>query len=1004
MEMQKSVVARGTLLLWVFVLSGFAGLIYQSIWTQYLGLFLGHSSYAQSLVLILFMGGMALGAWWASRRTETLARPLLTYAAIEVAIGFLGLTFDPIYAMATNFAYDQLFPTLGATGAVATVRWTISILLVFPACILLGATFPLMSAGFLRLAPESGGRVLAGLYFSNSIGAAAGALAATYLLLPLVGLPGTVMTAGLLNILVAVLVYPASKKICPAVRVDTARTEHTSASGFVLLVAAFTGATSFVYEIVWIRMLSLAVGTTLHAFELMLAAFIAGIALGGLWLRNRADKWASPLSSAGWVQILMGLAALASLLVYANSFEWVGWLMRVIVRSAEGYVTYNFATAVIAVLVMFPTAFFAGMTLPLLTLALLRAGDGERVIGRIYAANTLGAIIGVLVAVHVLMPALGVKLALWLAAAIDLGLGIALLTRARGNGTKVPALGFAATVCCLCLAGALMVRFDPLVLASSVYRTGATALGSDAEMLYYEDGKTASVSVYESGSPASRRYSIATNGKVDAGLATSPSSNPGSDEFTMVLLPALPLALMEHPSEVGIIGFGSGMTTHTLLGSNRIKQVDTVEIEPAMVQGARIFEPLVGRAFNDPRSRIIIDDAKAYFSSSRKKYDLIISEPSNPWMGGTASLFTEQFYDFVPRHLADDGLFVQWLQLYEINPELVASVLKAMLPRFRDVNAYLANGGDLILIASPHGKIPAAAAIPDADVALYQELHRIGVESPRDFMDGFVMDRDALSAYAQLHDAKPNSDYFPFLQLNAPQARFMGSQVTVMDDILAAPWPIGPLLGGYSLRSVHDPLPTTRREISIDRKLRAARELRAAMISGEPIQGTFTKQQDAIQMEALRGLGQRCKLDAAPAQSAQMIFSIAMETVAFLTPEDSQGLWSEPRWISCPPSHPLVVGALDFVSAAANGDHHRVIEAGARLLDGEDSSLLLQSADSSYYIRGAMQFSALALNDSKLAKSLMDKYDGKLRNEVKSQTVLRFLNQLSLNRAEENYE
>jgi len=195
---------HGAALLWIFIASGFAGLIYQSIWTSYLGLFLGHSAHAQSLVLILFMGGMALGAWLVSRHSERLGNPLLWYAAIELLIGLLGLVFNQLYGWSTTLAYDVLFPGAGNLGGVNAARWTISVLLVLPQCILLGATFPLMSAGFLRLRPDADGKVIAGLYFTNSIGAAAGALVATYLLVPRVGLPGTVMTAGLINILVAV--------------------------------------------------------------------------------------------------------------------------------------------------------------------------------------------------------------------------------------------------------------------------------------------------------------------------------------------------------------------------------------------------------------------------------------------------------------------------------------------------------------------------------------------------------------------------------------------------------------------------------------------------------------------------------------------------------------------------------------------------------------------------------------------------------------------------------
>jgi spermidine synthase len=332
MTLEKS--RAGTWLLWIFVLSGFSGLIYQSIWTQYLGLFLGHSSYAQSLVLILFMGGMAVGAWLVSRWSGKVRRPLLAYAVIEVVIGLLGLCFDGMYHGLTGWAYDQLLPMLPAN-QLQNVRWLLAAAMVLPQCILLGATFPLMSAGYIRLQEHAQGRVLAGLYFSNSLGAAIGAIASTYVMLPAIGMPGTVFTAGLINILVAMMVYPLSKRevALPAtgapLQALTPQASIQPRPVLILLAAGLTGAASFVYEITWIRMLSLALGTTIHSFELMLASFILGIALGGLWLKNRADRLVSPLQTAGWIQVWMGIAALASMFVYANAFEWVGWLMKV---------------------------------------------------------------------------------------------------------------------------------------------------------------------------------------------------------------------------------------------------------------------------------------------------------------------------------------------------------------------------------------------------------------------------------------------------------------------------------------------------------------------------------------------------------------------------------------------------------------------------------------------------------------------------------------------------
>lgn len=1002
----------GLLLLPIFILSGFAGLIYQSLWSQYLGLFLGHSSYAQSLVLMLFMGGMAIGAWWASRRSTKWRYPLLAYAVIELLIGVLGLAFDGIFQGLTGWAYTHLLPSLEGQGASA-LRWTLATVLVLPQCILLGATFPLMSAGYLRVQPQAQGEVLAGLYFANSVGAAAGALASTYLLVPAMGLPGAVMVAGVLNVLVAVVIYPLARAGEPgagspapsAVSRGAGRVDRTLAA--VLCIALFTGASSFVYEITWVRMLSLALGTTLHSFELMLAAFIAGIAFGGLWLRHRADRMASPLRAAGWVQVLMGLAALASMFVYAQAFEWVGWLMRVIVRSAEGYGLYSVASAVIAVLVMFPAAFFAGMTLPLLTLALLRQGRGEKVIGQVYAFNTVGAIVGVLAAVHVLMPMLGLKYALLVAAVVDVGLGVWLLWPGGvvgvGAGSKAwrptvathqeqeqgathrgallaVGLGIVGVV-----AAVALVRFDPLVLSSSVYRHGGARLHDSAKMLFFKDGQTATVSVFETDRGAGPVRSIATNGKVDAGMTVSVDQEPSGDESTMVLLGALPLALGHGFERVGVIGFGSGLTTHTLLGDPRVGQVDTVEIEPAMVEGARLFGDRVSRAYDDPRSHIVIDDAKAHFAGSGRRYDLIISEPSNPWVGGTASLFSDEFYAFVPGQLNDGGLFVQWLQLYEITPELVSSVLHGLVDHFSDVRAYLANESDLIIVATPKGRLPELNAGIFEHPPLRAELARVGVHGVDDLRDTYAMGDAALRAYPALYPYPRHSDYFPILTLRAPIARFQQGYVGDVESVMTAPWPMTRAWGGPEPRV--PPAEGAQLNLQVLQRRSTAYLLSQRLQHGADLPGGG----DHALADALRSLGERCELEITPLETAGLVFFLAGETVPFLAPAEREALWVRPTWRPCPLRDPTVIDALALVSAAATDDHAQVLESGQRLLEGPHSVGLLADARSGYYLFGAMQYAAWASGDTALARALSDRYWNSLGTDARASGRLRLL-------------
>lgn len=1000
MKLAKS--RTGTWLLLIFVLSGFSGLIYQSIWTQYLGLFLGHSSYAQSLVLILFMGGMALGAWLVSRWSSRVRRPLLAYALIEVLIGLLGLCFDGIYQGITGWAYGHLLPMLPA-GQLQSTRWLLAALMVLPQCILLGATFPLMSAGYIRLRAHAEGRVLAGLYFSNSLGAAIGALASTYLLLPAIGMPGAVFTAGLINILVAVMVYPLGKgegehevATTPPAAASEISPKSTGSTRplLILLVAGLTGAASFVYEITWIRMLSLALGTTIHSFELMLSAFILGIALGGLWLKNRADRLVSPLATAGWIQVWMGIAALGSMFVYANAFEWVGWLMKVVVHSADGYGLFNVASAGVALLVMFPAAFFAGMTLPLLTLALLRQGHGEKAIGQGYAFNTVGAIVGVLAAVHVLMPLLGLKYALLSAAVVDIALGLVLLARysPRLGNSRVPALVPAAAISAAAVvASSLLVTFDPAVLNSSVYRSGSSSLGNAARMVFYKDGKTATVAVFEHGPKGSEVSMIATNGKVDAGLALKPGQAPTPDESTMVLLAAVPLSMREGYDRVGVIGFGSGMTTHTLLGHEKVGLVDTVEIEPAMVEGARHFGARVSRAYTDPRSHVIIDDAKAYFASVPKKYDLIISEPSNPWVGGTASLFSTEFYQYVPKQLNNDGLFVQWLQLYEITPELVNSVLSAMLANFSDVNAYLANESDLILVASPHGKVPSLGAAIFKQPLVAADLKRIGVDDLRALQDTKAMNRHGLESYLTLYPYQMNSDMFPVLKLRAPMARFQRAQVQDFNALGSAPWPIVRTLGGPAARE--DSLPSGGRQLSLGsiQQSNAAKEVFAALVEGKKEAPVAMSEFDSLHIEALRGLAASCELGARPVHTSTLILSLATETMAFLDPQRLRRIWGKPEWLSCSPQQEMVDRTLSFVAAVSEDRHADVIRIGIALLEGKDGEILLKDAVPGYYIMGAMQYAALSVGDPVIAQQLVQRYWSHMDRRAQGDASLRLL-------------
>src|SRR5258705_35772 len=380
----------------LFTVSGFAGLIYESIWSHYLKLFLGHAAYAQTLVLGLFMGGMAIGSWLCSRWSAGWVNLLRGYAVAEGLIGIAALAFHPVFVAATDAAYESILPALGGEIPAMLFKWPFAGLLILPQSVLLGMTFPLMSAGLIRRYPAAPGESLAMLYFTNSLGASVGVLASGFFMIEKLGLPGTVQSAGALNLALAALVWllAGGTEQPMRARPDAGRGPETTAPfRLFLAVALLTGAASFAFEIGWIRMLSLVLGSSTHSFELMLSAFILGIACGGYWVRRRIDSLA---------------------------------------KTDTGYALFLLSSHGIALAIMFPATFCAGITLPLITTALLHGGHGEKSIGAVYSANTLGSILGVFFAAHVGMPLLGLKGLIAAGAALDAGLRLVLLARLAG--------------------------------------------------------------------------------------------------------------------------------------------------------------------------------------------------------------------------------------------------------------------------------------------------------------------------------------------------------------------------------------------------------------------------------------------------------------------------------------------------------------------------------------------------------------------------------------------
>jgi predicted membrane-bound spermidine synthase len=954
---------RRRFLLAVFVVSGFTGLIYESIWSHYLKLFLGHAAYAQTLVLAIFMGGMALGSWAVAHYSFRTRQLLRVYVLVEGLIGLLGIFFHPTFVHAVDFSFASVIPALPPGFLIQAYKWSLAALLILPQSVLLGMTFPLISGGLIRRWPERPGETLATLYFTNSLGAAIGVLVSGFVLISAVGLPGTILTAGLLNIALALVIWAILRGTTePEAAPKTAaaaRPGKVEITRWFTIAAFLTGAASFMYELGWIRMLSLVLGSSTHSFELMLSAFIFGLAFGGLYVRRRIEKIRDPVAYVAYVMITMGALAALTLPAYNLTFDFMAWFLGASARTSNGYFAFNLISQLISALVMIPATFCAGMTLPLLTNELMRRGTGERAIGTIYSANTLGAIVGVLVTIHLLMPLIGVKGVILAGATIHITLGLSRLIASRSYPSRSSAIAMAACIGVFGFA-AFVVHLDPLRITSGVYRTGSATLPVGATVAYLRDGKTATISLVK----MTGTVTIATNGKPDASIQMGPGEAT-VDESTMVLAAAIPLSMHPHPARVANIGFGSGLTTHTLLTSGLVKRLDSIEIEPLMVEAARKgFGPRISNVFEDPRSHIVYEDAKTFFASTREPYDLIVSEPSNPWVSGVATLFSDEFYGRIAQYIALDGYFVQWIQVYETNIGVVASVVKALSRHFGAYALYNTDDLDIMIIATrgPALRTPDDQLLQSRE--LRAELTRVGVQSVADFQLRKIGDNLTIGPLLQTIAVPPNSDFFPFVDLNAPRLRYMRENAMELPALTVLPIPFLELLDGAVPRGPTTE-PAANSVLFRDRLVRRALEIRRAVSTGSLFD---LDPQSAAYLSRIDMSQERCGQKEGQDAWKTSIRNISDETAPYLNPAELEEIWnkvfSSPCYREVPGEHKTWA---DLLAAISQRNAPAIVKHGTELLGSNSAT----SADDLAYLTTVTAAAHVRMDEPSQARSLL---------------------------------
>ncbi len=774
-------------------LSGTGSLVLEVCWSRLLKLVFGSTTLSISTILVAYMLGLGLGGLVGGRLARRVADGVRAYGWLEIGVG--------LYALAVPFVLG-LYPWLNRTllgnlgfWPAAAVRFVLSLVVLLAPTVVMGATLPFLVAA---LRPEDG-RIAAPvglLYGVNTLGAVTGTIAASFVFFPTLGLRWSNATGAALDALAGVLaltvagrgraaaatgrrgrVTPAARAK-PAPTINDARTGHAAPMvndaprlepeshrwNLVVVSYALVGATALTYEVAWTRALTMIFGSSVYAFATMLAAFLVGIALGSLVARRLLDRVTRPFAVYAGGVAALGLLAFATLLLLSRAS---GLALVVLEHAGASSRNLVFAGFGLSALAMLGPTLVLGALFPLVARAAAAGREASAAVGDVYFVNTIGSAVGAFLAGFVLIPGLGLSRTIALAVALDFATAAAILAWQREWTAPRRRLAAAGA-----LAAALAVALQPPAwdvrgLLRAIYYRPALALEFGIDMLPFEgfslqelrysrDGVSASIAITDE--PGGTILRI--NGKPDASLLDMP---------TQALSGHLPFLFGPRADDVMVIGYASGVTTGSV-SLHAPRRLDVVEIEPAIVEASRWFERWNHRPLERPFTHLVLDDARAYLTRTSQQYDVLISEPSNPFLAGCSNLFTEEFFHLARRALRPGGRLLQWVQLYGMDPDSIRAVLAAVRTQFPYVTAFHFHTGnpDLLLMASDRPLT--AADLPrweKLSPEVQADLEQLGIYTTRDLWTLVRLTSDDVAALAGAARHR-NTDDSMFVELHTP--------------------------------------------------------------------------------------------------------------------------------------------------------------------------------------------------------------------------------------------
>jgi spermidine synthase len=721
-------------LLVLFVGSGCAALIYEVVWFQLLQLSIGSSAVSLGVLLGIFMGGMCLGSLLLPKYLKRGVHPLRAYAYLELGIGLFGLL-----ALFAVPLLGDAYTKIAGTGQVSLIlRAAVASICLLPPTLLMGATLPAI-ARWVSTTPR-GVSWLGYFYGGNLAGAVAGSLIAGFYLLRLYDMLVATLAAAALNVIVAGLAILISTRtphvVVPDDEADTRGPVAVRPGANLVYVAiALSGFTALGSQVVWSRVLSLLFGATAYTFSLILAVFLVGLGIGSSLGAAMAGGVRNPRMALGWCQV--GLCVCIAWAAYATTASLPYWPINPSISTDP---SFNFQLDLMrSIWVMLPGAILWGASFPLALASVAAPGqDSARLVGGVYAANTVGAIFGALIVALGLVGTLGSQFAQQALIGVAALSGLLMLMPSPGE-TRTPITSTPVLVIVVALSAGLLARVVPPLpgILVAYGRYAATWIGQN-EIIYTGEGITASVAVSRTPSGVLNYHNA---GKVQA------SSEP-QDMRLQRMLGHITTLVPKNPQKVLVIGCGAGVTAGAVSIDPMVKDQTIAEIEPLVPESvSRFFSEHNFAVVSNPKVKVHLDDARHYLLTTDEKFDAITSDPLDPWVKGAATLYTREFFNVIKEHLNPGGVVTLFVQMYESNEDAVKSEVATFLEAFPNgavfANTINGQGYDLVLFGQLEGgkiDIDAVQARLDdpANSPITNSLREIGIFSAIDLFGTYA--------------------------------------------------------------------------------------------------------------------------------------------------------------------------------------------------------------------------------------------------------------------------